>query len=150
GQPILWLVALAGLGAVLAAVQLVHERVRNELAAQASSDKPTPIPVQYGIVKLGVKEAERSGLKYDLPAQAISWKERQAVYGQVVPNPRATVEVRTAFAGTLRTAPDVPWPMLGERLAEGRVLGQLDVRFGPQDRLDWQAKLEEATARKEG
>jgi hypothetical protein len=52
------------------------------------------------------------------------------VYGRVVPNPRATAEVRAAFAGTLRARPGA-WPALGAWATAGQVLGWVDIRVGP-------------------
>src|SRR5262249_15623785 len=62
----------------------------------------------------------------------------------------ATVEVRSAFAGTLRADPDNPWPVPGRRVRSGQVLGRVDVRVGPQEKLDLQAKLSEARFKQEG
>src|SRR5262249_33780985 len=51
------------------------------------------------------------------------------------------------FAGTLRADPDMPWPGPGRGVKAGQVLGRVDVRIGPQERLDLQSKLSEARLR---
>src|SRR4051812_31248645 len=79
---------------------------RKESAGE-TGEQATPVQVQLGVVNLGVKRAERNGIK-DRPAESIPWAEQVPVYGQVVPNPRATIEVRLPLAATLRPASDAP------------------------------------------
>src|SRR5207253_79927 len=101
------------------------------------------------VVKLGAELAESLGLKDDR-ARATTWHETVPVYGRVVPNPRVTTEVRAAFAGTLRAAAESDWPAPAERVRAGQVLGWLDIRVGPQERLDLHAKLSEARLKQLG
>ena len=48
---------------------------------------------------------------------------RLPVYGRVVHNPEATLEVRTPFAGTLRVDPDHSWPTPGRQVQAGLAHG---------------------------
>jgi cobalt-zinc-cadmium efflux system membrane fusion protein len=101
------------------------------------------------VIKLGAQFAASHGIA-DEPAKAASWARRASAYGRVVPNPRAVVEVRAPFAGTLRPDPQGDWPTLGSRVKAGQVLGRLEVRFGPQERLDLVSKLKEARLKQQG
>jgi RND family efflux transporter MFP subunit len=147
--PIKWLVTLLALAGLLGAACSVHNWMQAERAAEGGDKVQSSVQVQFGVVKLGVKRAELNGLK-DAPATSIPWSDRVMVYGQVVPNPRASVEVRTAFAGTLRAADNAPWPAPGEWVRADQMLGRLEVRAGPQERLEWQSKLAEAHLKLQG
>jgi hypothetical protein len=147
--PLKWLAVASALAGLLWAAALVHDRVTGRRAAEAEADAGPPKRAANQVVKLGAEFAESQGLR-DEPAQAAGWVRRVPAYGRVVPNPRATAEVRTAFAGTLRAAPGGAWPALGAQVRAGQILGWLDVRVGPQERLDLLTKLNEAKARLRG
>jgi biotin carboxyl carrier protein len=76
-----------------------------------------------------------------------NWVQPVTAYGRVVPNPAAAFEVRSPFAGTLRKG---PWPEVGKWVEAGTELAWVDVRVGPQEKLDMRGKLAEARARHEG
>jgi hypothetical protein len=145
-----WPVALFALTALLATAYVVNGLAQVERAAEADDEKiDVPRRVEHEVVKLGPELAARRGVQDEL-ARAISWSPRVTVYGRVVPNPQATVEVRSPFAGTLRTAPDVSWPTPGRWVRAGQVVGCVDIRIGPQERLDFQAKVNEARLKLQG
>src|SRR5262245_35980035 len=145
-----WPLALAVVVGLLALAYLVHGQMQRQRAAEEEAEKgQAPRRVENRVIKLGTALARAHGLE-DEPAQAVPWYERVAVPGRGVPNPRATAEVRAPFAGTLRAEAGVRWPAPGQPVRAGQVLGRLDVRVGPQERLDLQAKLTEARARQQG
>jgi hypothetical protein len=145
-----WPIALLVLAGILVAGYLINDRVQRQRAERAAGEKAdTPKRSPNGIIKLGAELAESHGVK-DEPAQSVVWYPRVTVYGRVVPNPQATVELRSPFAGTLRLDPDNAWPMQGRWLRAGQVVGRLDIRVGPQERLDIQAKLDDARAKQDG
>jgi hypothetical protein len=142
-----WSVTLAVLAALGVAAYVIHTEVQREREQEAAGDKVGgPRRAKGGVVTLGRSLAEFHGVR-DEAAQACSWQERVPVYGRVVPNPLATVELRSAFAGTLRAAPGTAWPAPGSRVRAGQVLGWIDMRVGPQEQLDVQAKRDDARAR---
>jgi biotin carboxyl carrier protein len=143
-----WPVTLAVLAGLLGLAYALHTRMQRERAAEAG-EAEQPRRAEHGVVKLGAKLAESHGIK-DEPARGVSWVPRLTVYGRVVPNPQATAEVRSPFAGTLRADPYTPWPGPGRPVRAGQVLGRVDIRAGPQERLDLQAKLAEARAGERG
>jgi hypothetical protein len=143
-----WPVAFMALASLLAGAYTVNGWIKDQRAAESDNTEP-PKRASEGVIKLGTALAESHGIK-DEPAQSIVWYPSVIVYGRVVPNPQATVEVRSPFAGTLRADADNPWPAQGRWVRSGQVLGRLNIRAGPQERLDLQAKLAEARAKHEG
>jgi hypothetical protein len=142
-----WIIAAVLMTGLLAGAYRINDWVQGNRALEAADDKvDSASRAKNRIVKLGQELAESHGLK-DEPATAVAWYPRVTAYGRVVPNPQATAEVRSPFAGTLRSTPDQPWPTLGGWLRSGQVLGRIDIRAGPTERLDIQAKLAEAEAK---
>lgn len=145
-----WLAALVFLIGLLAAAYILNDWVRQERARQAADDRvDTPKRATNSIVKLGATLAESHGIQ-DEPAQGVVWYEHVTVFGRVVPNPQATSELRSPFAGTLRADPAALWPALGRWVSAGQVLARVEVRVGPQERLELQAKLTDARTKQEG
>src|SRR5229473_3229255 len=126
-----WSAAVLMLAGTLAAAYTINDWMRQKQAPAAESDKKR---AANGIVKLGAELAESHGVK-DEPAVPVVWYQRVRVYGRVVPNPQATVEVRSPFAGTLRADPACAWPTTGRWVRAGQVLGHVDIRAGPQERF---------------
>jgi hypothetical protein len=145
-----WLLTLGILGVLLAAAHFVHEWMEAERAGQGQGPAAGR-NVDRGEVKLS--SANDSNVKVQ-PVKEIDWIPRAAVYGRVIPNPRGTTEIRAAFAGRLLRADTGKWtdkwPELARPVAAGDLLGRLEVRVGPQDRLDLQAKLSEAKSKQDG
>lgn len=145
---LLWSVALLGVGGLLTGAYFVHHEMSAERALESAGDRvPTPRRVENRIIKLG-DLARSLGIEVE-PAQGATWYETATVCGRVVPNPRATFEVRSPFPGTLR-AGDTDWPAPGQFVKAGQVVGRVDVRVGPQDRLDLLSKLNAAQQKVEG
>jgi biotin carboxyl carrier protein len=145
-----WPLAAILLGGLLALAYFVHGQMQEERAREASAETvQSPRRVKDAVVDLGSELAERLGLK-DAPAQAVEWAEPIVVYGRVIPNPRATAEVRSPFAGTLRAVPDGASPVPGKQVRAGEILGWVDIRVGPQERLTLKNSLNDARHRYQG
>jgi multidrug efflux pump subunit AcrA (membrane-fusion protein) len=144
-----WVVALAVLAALVTLAFLVREQVRARLATEAADLAEVPKRAANKVIKLGAEFAASHGIA-DEPSRPTTWAKRATAYGRVVPNPRAASEIHVAFAGTLRPDPARRWPTLGTRVQPGQILGWLDVRVGPQERLDLVTKLAEARQRQAG
>lgn len=149
--PLKWLLTLGLLGGLLYGLFYIHQLSRKESDHEENEEKTaqTSRPVKNGIVKLEEDEAERYGLETE-QARALQWQERSVVYGRVVPNPRATTEIRSPFAGTLRAAANDVWLIPGQWVRIGQTLGSIDIRVGPDVRLDLQNKLTEARVKQRG
>jgi biotin carboxyl carrier protein len=148
--PFKWLLCLGLLGALLGGLYLAREQLREDRDDEGRARKSEATPLRKdGSIGLEDNEAERYGLEV-AAARTEQWYEPITVYGRVVPNPRATSEVRSPFAGTLRTAAGTSWPALGQRVKAGQTLGWVDVRVGPDVRFDLQNKLTDARIRQRG
>jgi hypothetical protein len=143
-----WLAALAALAGVLYLGHLGNRWARQKRAAESAESAEQGKRAANKVIKLGAEMAESFGIK-DEPALAARWEPRAAAYGRVVPNPRATAEVRAAFGGVLRAGAK-GWPKLGDQVKSNQELARLDVRVGPQERLDLTAKLAEARLKLKG
>jgi hypothetical protein len=142
-----WVATVAMVGNLLVLAYWVNEKVRARRDAETPlAKKPDREP---GDVILPTRVAESLLLELEKPRLEERWIEPLTVYGQVVPNPLATVEVRSPFAGTLREGSGA-WPQPGQWLKAGHVLGWVDIRVGPQDRLDLQNKRNEAERKHKG
>ncbi|HWE38711.1 MAG TPA: HlyD family efflux transporter periplasmic adaptor subunit [Isosphaeraceae bacterium] len=144
-----WTVVLGAIGGLFYVAYRVHGAMQAELAKEGGEELRSPRRAHDGVVELAAEDVERLGV-VAAPAAAVAWSERVAVYGEVVPNPRGTVEVRSPFAGTLRASSEAPWPAAGRRLRAGQVLGRVDIRIGAQERLALLDNLNNARLKKEG
>jgi hypothetical protein len=143
-----WSVAFAALAILLGGAYFVHRHLQAERAGEETAAVPSP-KFAAGTIKLSKQYAASFGIKVET-AREVEWVPKATVYGRVVPNPRATAEVRSAFAGRLKSTEGGKWPVLASAVKAGETLGQLEVRVGPQDRLDLQAKLNEARLKHDG
>jgi hypothetical protein len=145
-----WTVALGLIAGCLYGAYSVKGRMQAERAREGDEDRiQAPRRMKGSAVVLGAEDANRLGLKEE-PARSISWSRRVPVYGQVVPNPSAAVEVRSPFAGTLRAGPNSSWPAPGQWVRAGRALGWIDIRIDTQERLALQDNLNNAYLKKQG
>jgi hypothetical protein len=138
------------LGGVAAGAFFLHREMEKKRQQEAAGDQvQAPSRFQGKAVKLNANLADSYGLNVE-PARPATWQERVAVYGRVVPNPRATFEVRAPFAGTLQSVEGTPWPAPGQTVGAGQPLARIALRVGPQERLDFVAKLAEAREKRQG
>lgn len=145
-----WILAFGVIGCLFLIAYWVNGEMRAERVREGDGDKvQSPRRTKNGVVELGIEDADRYGLK-DEPARGVHWSERIPVYGQVIPNPKATIEVRAPFAGALRSDSVAEFPEPGESVRSGRVLAWIDVRISPQERLALQDNLNSARLKKEG
>src|SRR5712691_10148568 len=104
-----WVLALGTVGAVLIAAYFVNQQARLERVTDGGEAAKTPPKFVGGTIKLSKQYAASFGIKTEA-AREIEWVPKAPVYGRVVANPRATSEVRAAFAGRLRTVGGGKWP----------------------------------------
>src|SRR5690349_23128769 len=130
-----WGLCFALLSGLMLGLYLLHRNARLEAEGERGGAEAGAASLRNGLVGLEDDEAERYGLKMEA-ARSVSWVPRVRVYGRVVPNPEATVEVRSPFAGVLRPAANSSWPALGQRIRAEQMLGLVDVRVGPGVRLE--------------
>jgi hypothetical protein len=121
----------------------------NRPAPPREEEKPKAEGGRNQVVLKNPDQEQALGLEAEA-AQRIAWRERTAVYGRVIVNPRAAYEVRAPFAGTVRPCEGACWPAPGEPLRRGQPLGRLLVRLGPAERLDLETKLADAQNNRDG
>jgi hypothetical protein len=144
-----WLITLPLLGGLLALAYWVHAEIRKERETKGDQVETPKFTLGPGELRLPLKVAEAAAITWEAIKTADPWSEPVVAYGRVVPNPLATIEIRAAFAGTLRwVRADAPAP--GQKVEAGKVLGWVDIRVGPQERLDLQNKCNEAQKKLEG
>jgi RND family efflux transporter MFP subunit len=143
---ILWSVGLVAVvaGMIAAALWIEHEEEEEEGEVVSR-----PRHVRQGMVALDETSIKIAGIE-TTEAHPATWVERVAIYGRVVPNPKSSVDLRSPFAGTVQSGADVGWPQLGQHVKAGEALGVLEIRVGPQERLDLEAKLKESRVRNQG
>jgi biotin carboxyl carrier protein len=145
-----WPVTLAVFAGLLAGAYNVHTMMKAAREAEGAGDAvKAPRRTKGGIVTLTPELIEKHGIKEE-SAQAVDWSEPVTVYGRLVPNPRATGVLQAPFAGVLRSDSKQPWPEVGTTVRAGQILGQVDLRIGPQERLDIQLKFNEARLKAQG
>ncbi len=93
--------------------------------------------------------AKAHGVEYSA-AEAVTWQEQVPVYGRVVPNPGAMVDVSSPINGILRRSPEAASLAPGQKVRAGQVLARVEVRIGPLEELDLQSKLAEARIKQQG
>jgi hypothetical protein len=145
----LWRVGLVLLlGGVFAATyRIEHDEESEDREEEEVVQRPRD--AKDGSVELSASRIKNAGIE-TAPARKAGWTERMTVYGRVVPNPRGVVDLRAPFAGAVQTGERIAWPQLGQLVRPGETLGVLDIRVGPQERLELDAKLREARLRNQG
>lgn len=145
-----WPVTLVILVGLLAGAYLLNGTMQAERKSEESGESvQAPRRAKDGVVTLDPQQAKRHGIREEL-AQEVEWSEPINVYGRLVPNPRTTVVVQAPFAGVLQPEAQQPWPTVGALVRAGQVIGRIDVRVGPQEKLDLQLKLQEARIKVQG
>jgi multidrug efflux pump subunit AcrA (membrane-fusion protein) len=145
-----WPVTLALLSALLVGAYFVNGMMKAERKAEAEGEAvQAPRRAKNGVVTLSKEMVEDHEIKCG-PAQAIDWSEPISAYGRLVPNSRTTSIVQASFAGTLQPDAKHPWPTVGVTVKAGQVIGQINVRVGPQERIDLQLKLKETRLKVQG
>jgi multidrug efflux system membrane fusion protein len=92
------------------------------------------------------KEAQaRAGLRVE-PLAPQSVQPELTAFGRLEEDPSTSFVVRAPVAGTLHATPDRAWPTLGQSLPAVAVLGQLEPRLLPTDRLNFTTQLATAHA----
>jgi biotin carboxyl carrier protein len=139
-----WPAALAVCAGLFALAYLVHAGAREERERQSEADRAARPKREDNPGEITVK-GKNDIYEVALARQIDGWTEPLTIYGRIVPHPRMTSEVRSPLAGTLRARQgQAGWPVPGQHVRRGEVLGWVDWRVEPQVRLELQNKLNEA------
>jgi hypothetical protein len=124
---------------------------RAELAAEAQSDQPiknaTRVTQSNGetVVKFDQGTQQRMGIRTEAVV-ALTKHRAVAAYGRLEEDPSRSFVLRAPVAGTIQTAPDRAWPNIGENLPDRAVVGVVDPRLPPTDRITLNDRLASAKA----
>ena len=124
-------------------------RERDEEGASKKHTDPAVVTHTAGgetIIRIAPPVQERIGLRTALIEQA-SLAPELIAYGRLEEDPSHSFTVRSPVAGTLQVAAQSPWPSIGQTIASGSVIGTVQPRIAPTDRVTLTNQL--ATARSE-
>ncbi len=114
---------------------------------EATTSEPSYQPAQVArneqgenVVRLPTEVQERIGLQTARTAIEARQPELTA-YGRLEEEPSTAFVVRAPVSGILRSAPESGWPSLGDPLTSGAVVGQLQPRLAPADRINLTDRL---------
>jgi biotin carboxyl carrier protein len=94
----------------------------------------TRTPQGETIIRIAQPVQERIGLRTALIEQASLAPELLA-YGRLEEDPSRSFVVRSPVAGTVQIAPDSTWPSIGQPIASGSIVGSVQPRIAPTDRV---------------
>jgi hypothetical protein len=119
---------------------------REDLTGQTESDEPIKNPARvsrYGgetVVKFDLETQRRMGLRI-VSAIAITKRNEVAAYGHLEEDPSRVFVLRAPLAGTVQAAADRSWPEIGQSLADQSVIGAINPRLPPTDRITLNDRL---------
>ena len=118
----------------------------DEKAAKKRTDPAvvTRTPEGDTIIRIAEPVQQRIGLRIAAVEQGSLAKELIA-YGHLEEDPSHSFTLRSPVAGTLRADSRSPWPSIGQTVASGSVVGTVEPRIAPTDRVTLTNQL--ATAR---
>lgn len=150
-----WVKTFVAVVVVLAAIPLlifVYLEMREERDREAAMEKPVKQPSRVAlsadrqvVVKLDKEAQARAALKIELLV-ATTLTSETAAYGRFEEDPSAGFTLRAPVSGTIRRREGRDWPTLGEEIREPGVVGLIDPRFAPADRVDMASRLSTAKA----
>ena len=143
---LLGVVLTAGL---LGLLTFVFIEGRAELARERQREQPIKVAPRISrnqsgelIVTIDHETQVRIGLKTEAVTKQTVYPEI-AAHGRLLEDPSASFVVRAPVAGVLRRG-SREWPSLGEVLVDGQLLGVIEPRLVPFERVDLDARLTNA------
>jgi hypothetical protein len=141
--------SVALVAAIAALFIWAFKTARSSEAEEAETIKIPPrvrrAPSGETIVTVDPQAQARIGLKTEALASA-ALPEEVTAYGSLQEDPAQSFLLRAPVAGTLRHSKDQAWPLLGEGLADGSVVGVLEPRLAPAERVNLAERLVSARA----
>ncbi len=114
---------------------------RAELAAESQSDQPIKNPSRVSqnaagetVVKFDRETQERMDIQTETVA-ALTKRQEVVAYGHLEEDPSRSFVLRAPFTGNLREEAGRPWPNTGQSLADRAVVGRIEPRLAPADRI---------------
>ncbi len=118
-------------------------RARSEEDREAPVKSPAQIshtPEGEALLKLDPAAQARAGLEMRaLVAQMLA--PEIVAYGRLEEDPSRSFVLRAPVAGILHFAPGKGWPARGDKLGDGAVVGSIEPRLGPVERISLTSQL---------
>ena len=147
-----WLAGIAVLAVLVAAGLWVARESRQEQALERQREEAIKVAARVStnaagetVVRLDREAQARVGIRIEAIAAAAVEPEVTA-YGRLQEDPSGSFVVRAPATGTLRAAADRSWPSVGETLPDGAVMGLLEPRLSPAERIGLLERLAAARA----
>ena len=125
---------------------------RAELAAEAQSDQPIASASRVSqnangetVVTFPAEMQQRLEIHTDALAEITRSPETLA-YGHLEEDPSRSFVVRAPVSGNARQTVNQPWPDVGQTLADRTVIGSIEPRLAPTDRITLGDRLSSAQA----
>jgi hypothetical protein len=124
---------------------------RTDLEAEAQSDQPiknaTRVTRSNGevAIKFDRETQRRMGIRTQV-AVALTKRKEVVAYGRLEEDPSRSFVLRAPVAGTVQTVSDQAWPDIGQSLTDRNVVGVVDPRLPPTDRINLNDRLASAKA----
>jgi hypothetical protein len=141
--------AVLAAGAAIAVVGACFWVLRQQQgdSDESRAEAPVKVPPRVSLTEAGevsivlsADAQEKAGIRTE--ALAAAWLDPEAMaYGRLQEDPSGSFTVRTPSAGTLRAVGGHEWPAVGQRLADGTVLGAVEPRLAPTDRINLADRL---------
>jgi hypothetical protein len=134
------------LGALAALLTWAFIEGRQELERERERERPIKVPPRVSrdpsgetIVTIGSEVQARIALSV-VPLKESTHRPETVAFGELEEDPSRTFVLRAPFAGVVREG-SKPWPVLGRTLEDRAVVGMLEPRLTPVERLDVETKL---------
>ena len=125
---------------------------RSELKIEEQGDQPIKNPTrvtQAATGEITVRFDRETQRRMDIrtePLAAVTKRKEIAAYGHLEEDPARSFVLRSPVAGTIRGAGDPSWPDTGQVLTGGAVIGTVEPRLPPTDRITLTDRLAAAQA----
>jgi hypothetical protein len=125
---------------------------RSELAGELQADQPIKNPTRVTQGATGetvVKFDQETQQRMDIQTRTlVAMTKRQEVtaYGHLEEDPSRSFVLRAPVAGTVQGMPDRQWPNTGQTIAEHYIVGLIEPRLAPADRITLADRLAAARA----
>lgn len=114
-------------------------------AAKPAAKQTEKALVDSASVELDAAAQQRAGIRTQVLAMKIVAPEIVA-YGRLEEDPAGSFALRAPISGTLRAAAGHAWPRIGEHLEAGSIVGAIEPRFTPSERVGFNTQLTSARA----
>ena len=121
-----------------------------QIRAGEPEEKESPVHIARGangrvVLTVDAETQKRIGLEVR-GTEATTIQPHTTGYGKLEQDPAESFTLRTPIPGVLRTAPEHSWPVIGNEVGSDTVLGYVEPRFSPLERVDLQSKWMDAQA----